>query len=154
MIEAIRHFFIREISDTGSGEEQRQASLRVATAALLTEIARMDGNITASERAKIDAIVEQRFGLDTEQTRELLELARKEAREATDYYQFTSLINSEFTPRQKERLIELLWQVVYSDGNADPHEEHLVRKVADLIYVPHGVFIAAKLRARAMCKAR
>jgi uncharacterized tellurite resistance protein B-like protein len=45
-------------------------------------------------------------------------------------------------------LIELLWQVVYSDGRADSYEEHLVRKVAGLIYVPHEVFIAAKLRAR------
>ena len=150
MLEAIRHFFLREISSAESGEEQRQASLRVATAALLTEIARMDGTITAAEREKIEAIVRQRFGLDDSQTQELLELARRQAREATDYYQFTALIKSEFTPREKERLIELLWQVVYSDGSADPHEEHLVRKVADLIYVPHDAFIAAKLRARAM----
>ena len=148
MLDAIRQFFIREISDVSAREEQRQSSLRLATAAFLTEIARMGGKTTARERAKIDTIVQQRFGLDPTQTRELLELAEQEAREATDYYQFTSLIKSQFTPRQKAHLIELLWQVVYSDGHADLYEEHLVRKVADLIYVPHEVFIAAKLRAR------
>jgi uncharacterized tellurite resistance protein B-like protein len=148
MLDAIRQFFDREISDSGQRETQCQSALHLAIAALLTEIARMDGTITADERAKIDAIVQQRFQLDSEQTRELIDMAERQARDATDYFQFTSLINTHYTPRQKARLIELLWQVVYSDGRADSYEEHLVRKVAGLIYVPHEDFIAAKLRAR------
>jgi uncharacterized tellurite resistance protein B-like protein len=148
MLDAIRQFFDREISDSEQRETQRQSALHLAIAALLTEIARMDGTITSDERAKIDAIVQRRFQLDSEQTRELIDMAERQARDATDYFQFTSLINTHYTPRQKARLIELLWQVVYSDGRADSYEEHLVRKVAALIYVPHEVFIAAKLRAR------
>jgi len=61
-------------------------------------------------------------------------------------YQFTGLINQHFTPEQKVRVVEMLWQVAYADGHLDPYEEALVRKIADLIHVPHRQFIQAKHR--------
>ena len=108
----------------------------------------MDGAKTKHEDAKVQATVRKRFGLTAAQADELLRLAEVEVRQATDYYQFTSLINRNFTPAQKEHMIELLWQVAYADGALDRYEEHLVRKIADLIHVPHRIFIATKIRAR------
>ena len=62
--------------------------------------------------------------------------------------EFTSLINSNYTLEQKVSLVECLWRIAYADETLHKYEEHLVRKIADLLYVPHSAFIAAKLSAR------
>ena len=74
-------------------------------------------------------------------------LAEAERTASTDYFQFTSLINGAYSPEQKIRLIELLWRIAYANESLHRYEEHLVRKVADLLHVPHSAFIAAKHRA-------
>ena len=89
-----------------------------------------------------------RFGLSADEADTLVRLAEEESSQATDYYQFTSLINRHFSAEQKEQVIEHLWEVAYADGRLDAHEEYLVRKVADLVHVPHATYVAAKLRAR------
>lgn len=149
MVEAILEFFEKHIkgADTSSGFD-RQEALRVATAALLLEMARMDEQVSAVERERVIRLVKTRFDLSDEQTADLLRLAERQAQEATDYFEFTSLINRHLTPEEKEQLIENLWQVAYVDGELHRYEEHLVHKIADLLYVPHAAFIAAKLRAR------
>ena len=69
-----------------------------------------------------------------------------ERTESTDYFQFTSLINGVYTPEQKVSVVELLWRIAYANERLHKYEEHLVRKVADLLHVPHSAFIAAKFR--------
>ncbi|MFO0273438.1 MAG: TerB family tellurite resistance protein, partial [Betaproteobacteria bacterium] len=69
-----------------------------------------------------------------------------------DYYQFTSLINQRFSQPQKERMIELMWQVAYADAALSAHELHLMRKVAGLLHVPDSAYIAAKMRAKLRAK--
>ncbi|MGH8771275.1 MAG: TerB family tellurite resistance protein, partial [Burkholderiales bacterium] len=83
-----------------------------------------------------------------EQARELIAQGSREAKDATDYHQFTREINRAFSPEQKIRLIGRLWQIAYADKNLNKYEDHLVRKVADLLYVPHAHVIAAKNKAR------
>ena len=80
--------------------------------------------------------------------KELLELAEEERSESTDYYQFTSLINNNYTPEQKVRLVELLWRIAYANETLHKYEEYLVRKIADLLHIPHSAFITAKFNAR------
>lgn len=150
MVEAIREIFEKYIKHVGPDDSaSRPDPVRVAGAALLLEMARMDGDVSDAERSRILQTVQTKFGLGSAEAGELLQVAEEQARQATDYYQFTSLIKDHFTPEQKERLIEQLWDVAYTDGQLHPYEEHLVRKIADLLYVPHNAFIAAKLRARA-----
>jgi uncharacterized tellurite resistance protein B-like protein len=147
VLKSIQQFFDQHIK----GSEPTPAGpdpVHVATAALLIEMTRMDGDIDANERDKVVRAVEQKFSLPQEEIAELLKLADEEACQATDYFQFTSLVNQRFSPEEKERLIEHLWRVAYANGELDRYEEHLVRKIAELIYVPHSAFIAAKLRAR------
>ncbi len=150
MLKAIREFFDRCIRPAAipAAEADLQHRLQVAAAALLIEMMRMDARIEDVEREAVIRAIRDHFDLTREETESLLALAEQEAQRATDYYQFTSLINREFTPAQKERMIELMWQVAYADGEIDKYEDHLVRKIADLLYVPHSAFIAAKLRAR------
>jgi uncharacterized tellurite resistance protein B-like protein len=149
MLDTIRQFFEGHIKGGAAAPANGMPNpIQVATAALLIEMTRMDGQAQEAERARVKRAIETKFELPPEEITELLRLAEQEAHEATDYYQFTSLVKQRFTPAEKERLIEHLWAVAYADGHLNPYEEHLVRKIADLIYVPHAVFIAAKLRAR------
>ncbi len=148
MLRAIQEFFQSRIepgTQVGSGEH----GLHLATAALLFEMLRADDTDHPDERAALERILQDKFSLTLEETRELTELADREAAEAVSLYQFTGLINEHFTPGQKVQVVEMLWQVAYADASLDPYEEALLRKIADLIYVPHRDFIRAKHRVQA-----
>ncbi|MCK9388856.1 MAG: TerB family tellurite resistance protein [Sulfuritalea sp.] len=149
MIASIRNFFTQMIEPgaTGSGVASQHA-LHVATAALLLEMMRMDASVTAEELATVAQALQTRFGLDAAEVETLMALAAEEAHQATDYFQFTSLINKAFDGEQKAQIIEYLWQVAFADGHLDAHEQHFMRKIADLLYVPQAAYIAAKQRAR------
>ena len=121
--------------------------LRIAAAALLVEMMRMDDVIAPSERQAAVEALRTEFGLTAEETAELLSEAERAARDATDYYHFTSLLNDHLTPVEKGHLIENLWRVAYADGSLDKYEEHLLRKIADLLYVPRDTIVAARRRA-------
>ncbi len=146
MLKAIKQFFDSHITAQQSAAKDGEHALRLATAALLLEMTRMDYEINDEERRAVMNAVSTKFGLEEAETAELIRLAEEESREATDYYQFTSLINDGFSLEKKIAVIEHLWEVAYADNNLDKYEEHMVRKVAELIYVPHKDFIAAKHR--------
>jgi len=151
MLTRIQQFFERHIADPGAAtrsEAERERSYQLATAALLIEMSRADDVVHAVERTAVAQAVRQAFDLDEEGTAELVRLAEAQADQATSLYEFTRLINANFDARQKEHVVELLWHVAYADGELDKYEEHLVRKIADLIYVPHIAFIRAKHHAK------
>jgi uncharacterized tellurite resistance protein B-like protein len=147
MLSAIREFFEQHVGAAASAGDDRHA-IELATAALLVETVRLDGEIDEAERAAAHRALRSKFGLTDEAAATLIRLAEEEARTATGYYQFTSLINKRFSAAQKEQVIELMWQVAYADADLSAHEQHVVRKVADLLHVPQRAYIAAKLRAR------
>jgi len=149
MLASVRKFFETRIAQPAEEErdpESREHGYRLATAALLIEMSRADREVTDDERAAVTDAVQRAFGLPESETSELVRLAEAEARESTSLYEFTSLINAHFDDTEKAHVVELLWRVAYADGDVDKHEEHLVRKVADLIHVPHSVFIREKHR--------
>lgn len=148
MLNAIREFFDKHLMKSPGQSQDDRHAIALATAALLVEVVRMDGDIDAAEREVALTAVRTKFGLSAEEAETVVRLAEQEAREAHDYYQFTSLLNRHFSPEQKERVIEHMWQVAYADAHLSAWEQHLVRKIAELLYVPHAAYIAAKLRAR------
>jgi len=109
---------------------------------------RADSDIHEDEKITIIKSIRSKFGLTDEEINALMKLARDRIWESTGYYEFTSLINKGFSPEQKIKVIEHLWEVAYADSILDKHEEYMVRKIADLIYVPHKDFIDAKLRVK------
>jgi len=147
MLKAIRRYFEEHIASPAPAQSDEHR-LQVATAALLAEVMRLDGQAEPERRAILEA-VRKRFSLADDEAATLVELAEAEARDAVDYYQFTSLINREFTAEQKSHIVELMWQVAYADATLSAHEQHVMRKIAELLYVSHGDYIAAKLRAKA-----
>ncbi len=149
MIKSIKRFFdanVAAVAATADPVEQEHA-YQLAAAALLIEMTRADHSVKGVERTAVSQALARAFDLEPSETRELLELAEQEADAATSLYEFTRLINRHFDAKQKEHMIELLWHVALADGEIDKYEDHLVRKVADLIYVPHMAFIRAKHHA-------
>lgn len=147
MLNAIRDFFEKHI-DAPAAQGDGRHSIQLATAALLVEVVRLSGGIKPAEREVVLRAVRDKFGLSAGEAEALVRLAEDEAHEATDHFQFTSLINQRFSQIQKQRVIELMWQVAYADRELSAYEQHVIRKIADLLYVPHRAYIAAKLRAR------
>jgi uncharacterized tellurite resistance protein B-like protein len=145
MLKAIQEFFRARIEhDSSAGSHQH--GLHLATAALLFEMLRADDEEHPQERRVLEKTLREHFALSETETRELAALADREASDAVSLYQFTSLISQNFTLEQKRQVVEMLWQVAFADGHLDPYEEALVRKIADLIHVPHRDFIQSKHR--------
>ena len=132
----------------------RQAAYQLAAAALLVEMTRADFEVHPKERVAVVAALRTAFDLSEAEAASLMAEAEAEADGATSLYEFTALINEHLTPPQKYRLVELLWRVAYADGEIDKYEDHLVRKVADLIYVRHREFIRAKHDAASWRRSR
>ena len=147
MLAAIRDFFERNIA-APDDEEPDARALQLATAALLIEVARIDRDLDEHERAVVLRAVSDKFGLPAGEAEALARLAEDEMRSATDYFQFTSLINRSFNQPQKIRVVELMWEVAYASDGIDAHERHLLRRIADLLHVPHGDYVAAQARAQ------
>lgn len=148
MIDAIRSFFSDHLAEPGKTDtaKDEEHCLQLATAALLIEVTRVERRHDPSEAAAAEAAVRHKFGLDPEETAALLRLAREEVERSVSYYEFTSLIHEHFDMPRKARIIEMMWRVAAADGHVDKHQEALVRKIADLLYLPHKDYIAAKLR--------
>ncbi|MBR0566273.1 TerB family tellurite resistance protein [Azoarcus sp. L1K30] len=124
-------------------------TLQLATAVLLVEVMRSDAQIDAEERAAILAALGARFNLDESARKSLLELAEHTSSEAVDFHRFTSRINTGLDAAEKVRVIELMWQVAFADGHLSSHENHLMRKIADLLHISHADYVLAKQQARA-----
>lgn len=146
MLRTIKEFFEQRLRPRETHGEAAEHALRLATAALLFEMTRMDDKVAEKEREAVRRAVQTKFALTDEETAELLSLAEQEAEGRTDYYEFTSLINDGFPQERKVKVVEYLWEVAFADGHLDKYEEQMVRKIADLLYVPHSAFIAAKQR--------
>ena len=122
--------------------------LHLATAVLLVEVMRADPQLGASERVAVANALRSKFALGDDELARIVELAEARSRTANDFFQFTDVINGAFTHPEKVRMVEHMWEVAYADGHLDAHENHLISKVAGLLHVTHGEYIAAKLHAR------
>ena len=146
MLDAIISFFETNISYSGDQAVESERTLRLATAALLVEVMHMDHSVDETEQQMVKKIIIDDYDLSDADANQLIDLARQEIEDATDYYQFTSLINKSLELADKVKIVEDLWRVAFADNQLDCYEEHMIRKVADLLYVPHREFIAAKHR--------
>jgi len=153
MIERFKQFFEKHLVPPANDEAVGQDRLHLATAALLVEMTRADGEVKADEQAAVARAIRKAFDIDEEKTAELIHLAELEVDDATCYHQFTSLINKNFSKAQKVQVVEMLWEVAYADAEMEKYEEHLLRRLSDLLYVPHHEFIRSRLRVQARLEA-
>jgi len=149
MIDNIKNFFTEKIdtSDQDSPESSDR-SVSIATCALLLEMAHADSEFSQSESDNIIAILKSEFDMTEEDATELLNLAELERKESLDLWQFTNLINQNYSREEKIKVAETLWRVIYTDGKVDQHEEYLMRKLTFLLNLEHQDMIEAKFKGR------
>ncbi|HKJ52718.1 MAG TPA: TerB family tellurite resistance protein [Gammaproteobacteria bacterium] len=138
---------ILTIESRQSDGEDLEHSLHVATAVLLVEVMRADFIVQAEEKARLRQLLEQQFSLSADQLDALLDEAETRADRMVSIQHTTRLLNEHFHHAMKIRVVEMMWQLVYADGDKDRYEEHLIRQVAELLYLSHTEFIQARLRA-------
>jgi len=144
MIDHFKQFFDKYLGSDGGSVDSSEHQLHLATAALLIEMMRVDDHIKDEEMSALAAGIRKTFGLSEQETTELIQLADEEVNDAACYHAFTSLINKGFSRQQKNRVVEMMWEIAYADNELEMYEEHLVRKISDLLYVKHSDFIRAK----------
>lgn len=150
MIKTIKSFF--EINLANTTKEETHASTVSKTdlscAALMIEVMNSDHELDEREAEEFVRVLQQSLNVKREDLAELIELAKAEAKQATSLYEFTRLINENYDYAQKLLLIENMWRIAFSDEKLDKYEDHLIRKIAELIYISHSDFIKTKLKIR------
>jgi uncharacterized tellurite resistance protein B-like protein len=141
MLKALKALFDSKVRDNHSTH-----GLQLAAAALLIELGKADYQTgDAEQNAVIDAI-RRHSGLDESELDALITDAQRSSAQSTSLFEFTSLINRHYSVEEKYALVVELWRIAAADGEIHKYEDHLIRKIADLIYVPHSEFIRAKLQ--------
>jgi uncharacterized tellurite resistance protein B-like protein len=140
-----------EVIATSPGTSRTRVTdrqLQLATAVLLLEAARCDFDLRADEFNAILGAVRRMMGLTEDEAVAVIRFSEEEVRQSKRLYEFTGLIDANYTPEQKKALVQYLWQVVFADAQLVASEEYIVRKIADLLNVPLADFLDAKIRAR------
>lgn len=119
-----------------------------ACIALLLETSMADQILDESELEALKNTLQKDFLIDKGELDELINQAKENVEDSTSLYEFTRDINDNFDASERVKLIESMWKIAYADGNIDKYEEHIIRKVSNLIYVAHSDFIKAKLTAK------
>jgi len=152
MIKALRTFFRNLDQGGGTGQTLDSTDMALASAALMVEVMMSDGDQGTEEKAKIHHNLRHAFGLSEAQVDALLADAKARVENSVSLFEFTDQVNRKFSLAQKAALIQQLWKVAYADTKVHKLEEATIRKIAELIHLPHSEFIRAKQTARAQAQ--
>lgn len=144
MLQRILQFF--DTSTAPEDEVDSQERVRVATCALLVELAQADEDFKDIEKNRIVEILCDHYGLSIDHAGELVALAQEELQDSVHLWRFTRLINEHYSVDEKLKVIEMAWRVIYADGKLDRYEDHLVHRLAKLLNLTHRQLIDAKVR--------
>ena len=129
-------------------EESDLSQLNNACAALLIEIAFADKEFDETEKISLKQTLIETYYIEDNEIDEIIKDAENTVSESTSLYGYTRIVNDEFEYKDKLSLLRNLWKVAYADGNLDKYEEHLIRKISDLVHISHGDYINIKLEVR------
>ena len=147
MLETLRDLFDSLRTPPQAEPQAEEHALQLAAAVMLVEVMRADASFAPSERKVVREALAAKFRLADDEAERLAELAEATAKEATDLYTFSSRLDESFDMPRKVRMIECMWQVAYADGVLSAHERHVLWRIADLLHVPQGAYVHARLRA-------
>lgn len=149
MINLVKKFFGKSTKD-GPADQGKETShdICIATGALFLEMANIDGEFSGPERENIISILKNDYDLSDEYAVALLEASHEELKGSIDLWQFTNLINQNYSMEEKLQIIESVWKIVYTDGRLDKHEDYLVHKIAKLLRLTHKQLIDAKVKVK------
>ena len=127
--------------------EAEHRAMELACSALMFEVARADFSVETIEQDAVTSMLKEQFNLSADEVFTITEAAVEQADAATCLFEFTRTLNEFASAEQKRDLLAMMWRVAMADDALSRYEEHVIRKVADLLYVPHADFIAAKQSA-------
>lgn len=148
MFRNLKKFFEDKLLPSESTSADVDKGIEYASAALFIELCKSDFEQDQVERDLVFKLLQETFGLDQAQLDDLVSLADTASADASDLYQFTSLINEYYDPGQKITLLENFWKIAYVDGRLDKYEEQFIRRIAGLINLPPSEFAKTKLRIK------
>ena len=147
MLDSIKSFFQTTMNPPEDASPQvRKRDIRLAACALLLELAYADDQFSEDERAHLRSAVRRQWTLDHHQADELIRMAERQRATAVDLWQFTSLIMEHYSIGQKMVLAEIMWGLVYSDGELASKEDYLMRKICNLLDLQPGYLAEARRR--------
>ncbi len=135
MFDALKHFVEEMTGTDASARSFGEEDYRLAAVALLVHVANVDGRVDLSERRKLQAIIEERFGLDAVAAAKLTAAAEQSDREAVDFYHFTSVLKRTLDEGGRLKIVELLWDIAFADGTVHELEENTIWRIAELLGV-------------------
>ena len=148
MINKIKDLITKFGKEEEIQEESNLTLLNNSCAALLVEIAFADKDFDETEKASLKQSLIEAYAIDESDIEEIIKDAEETVSESTSLYGYTSIVNTEFQYEDKLKLLRNLWKIAYADGYLDKYEEHLLRKVSDLIHISHSDYINIKLEIR------
>lgn len=150
MIDAIKQFLQKERErDTSVSAMDKQQLIKMAAAVLFVEVMHADHKVDKRERQVVKQALQESFSLSSNEAEELFQLAEERIKEVTSLHEFTTILHGRLTNEEKVMLLEQIWRIVLADNDVDKYEEHLVRRIAELLYIKHTDYIRAKLNAEA-----
>lgn len=147
MMRALKQLFDEALSRAKQDEAGGPTSVELSAAVLMLEVSMADSELTEGERHTIEQALRRGFHVDADTAQKLISLAEAEVDHAVSLFEFTRAINDAMGEEEKAQIVELLWKVAFADAILDKYEEYYIRKIADLLHVPHSRFIRAKHRA-------
>tara|TARA_B100000809_G_scaffold259988_2_gene306073 strand:+ start:6665 stop:7111 length:447 start_codon:yes stop_codon:yes gene_type:complete len=145
MLKKIKSLFTKT-SEEVSEKEQVSQKIDKTCAALIIEVALADKVFDKSEVDLLKEMLLKSYSLEAKDVQDLIENAEKAVQESTSLYEYTREVNDNFDYESKLNLVDQLWRIAFADGHLDKYEEHVVRKIADLIHISHNDFIQSKLK--------
>jgi uncharacterized tellurite resistance protein B-like protein len=147
MMDLMKRFFTRTTDEKSAGKPVGTSyDVRIATCALLLEMANIDGKFSELEKESILEVLKNKYDLSAEHAAALMKAAEEELEKSIDLWQFAKRINENYSTEEKIKIIETVWHLIYTDGVLDKHEDYLVHKLAKLLRLSHEQLIDAKLK--------
>ncbi|MBA6348438.1 TerB family tellurite resistance protein [Colwellia sp. BRX8-9] len=149
MLTKISSFFQNladDLTDTNTKKNSDEVTIELACAVLLCEVMRADGHFDQKEQAKLAVLLVEQFHLNEEEVKQIIDQALIQSEQATDFYRYTSKINKHFSIEQRISIVKQLWNMAYADGELASIEEHVIRKIGDLLQLRHAEYIQTKPR--------
>jgi uncharacterized tellurite resistance protein B-like protein len=148
MLASIKDWFEKSFIPTDT-QGSNDAVLRRACAVLLCEIMHADHTIDSTERDQVLEAMQNFLGMSVQEAQSLYQEIQAMMKDALSLQEFTSLLNDAYSEEKKLTLLAWLWRVVFADGSMDAHEEHLMRRIADLLYIRHSDYIRIRNQVQA-----
>jgi len=144
----VKKIFLEPKNEEIVGEDNLDKRIQIATCALFLEIAHSDDNFSDEEKGLIVSLLKDEYHLSEEEVNSLIETTKQTLNKSIDIWQFTNLINQNFSDEEKIKILENIWKIIYADEILDTYEDYLVHKIANLLRLPHKTLIDTKLKVK------